>query len=239
MKITFVGTSHGVPAADRFCTSMMIEIGESYYFIDAGAPLADMVLRMGKHPNDFKALFTSHAHSDHTFGLIFLAELMGWYYKGASGDFFITTEEHIGAIRDVITTAGTRIAENRIRFKLAEEGVVYEDENIKVEYIKTEHANPSYAILVTAGEKRVLFGGDMSSDLHDMPDVIKSELDLFVAEMAHQAPSTVMPHLDTCKAKRVAFIHVWPLDKYNAIEDMKKRYPFEILTPADGDTVEV
>ena len=47
MKITFLGTSHGVPAADRYCSSTMLEINGARYFIDAGAPLIDILLRRG------------------------------------------------------------------------------------------------------------------------------------------------------------------------------------------------
>ena len=43
MKITFLGTSHGVPAKDRFCSSIMLESGGSFYFIDAGAPVMDLL----------------------------------------------------------------------------------------------------------------------------------------------------------------------------------------------------
>ena len=50
MKITFVGTSHGVPFADRYCTCTMIESGNSVYFIDAGRNIIDSVLRYGKSP---------------------------------------------------------------------------------------------------------------------------------------------------------------------------------------------
>ena len=39
MKITFLGTSHGVPAADRYCSCTMLEVNGAHYFIDAGAPL--------------------------------------------------------------------------------------------------------------------------------------------------------------------------------------------------------
>ena len=36
MKITFLDTCHGVPAADRYCSCTMLEAGGSLYFIDAG-----------------------------------------------------------------------------------------------------------------------------------------------------------------------------------------------------------
>lgn len=34
MKITFIGSSHGVPEPHRKCSCIMIEIGEQVYFID-------------------------------------------------------------------------------------------------------------------------------------------------------------------------------------------------------------
>ena len=62
MKITFLGTSHGVPAADRYCSSTMIDVNGCLYFIDAGAPLIDLLLRRGADLNQVKAVFTTHLH---------------------------------------------------------------------------------------------------------------------------------------------------------------------------------
>ena len=41
MNITFLGTSHGVPSAERYCSCTMIEVGGATYFIDCGAPLTE------------------------------------------------------------------------------------------------------------------------------------------------------------------------------------------------------
>jgi len=35
MKILFLGTSHGVPEANRRCSCTMIEIGDKRYFVDS------------------------------------------------------------------------------------------------------------------------------------------------------------------------------------------------------------
>ena len=67
MKITFVGTSHGVPEKNRYCTCIMLESGGAIYFIDAGAPIVDFLVNNGKSVNDLRAVFTTHVHSDHTF----------------------------------------------------------------------------------------------------------------------------------------------------------------------------
>ena len=242
MKITFLGTSHGVPGVDRFCSCYMVESNGKIYLVDAGAPAAELMLRYGRDINDFRALFTTHVHSDHTAGMVHLISLMHWYYKKSSGDFYITTREHIDATLNWIRTSGEGEFDfERLRFKVPTAGVVYEDENIKVEYIPTKHMENSYAVLISEGEKRVLFGGDFSSRLRgaDVPKIIKEDLDLFVCEMAHFGIFEISPYLEDCRAKRLAFSHVYPLIKYEDIKSIKDKYSFEILTPTDGDALEI
>lgn len=241
MKITFVGTSHGVPAADRFCSCYMIEVGGKIYMVDAGAPAVDMILRFGGDVNDFRALFTTHVHSDHTVGAIHLLSLMNWYYKESSADFYFTEQAHIDStIRWIETSGDGRFDRERLRLKVPREGLVYSDENLKVEYIPTKHIPNSYAVLITEGEKRVLFGGDFSQWLRkaDIPKVINEEIDGFVCEMAHFGMEELAPYLEDCRAKKVIFSHVYPLCKYDDIEAIKGKYDFEVLTPKDGDVIE-
>ena len=64
MKITLLGTSHGVPAADRYCSCTLIEAGHAAYLIDAGAPAIDLLLRRGVDLTAIRALFTTHLHGD-------------------------------------------------------------------------------------------------------------------------------------------------------------------------------
>ena len=242
MKITFIGTSHGVPAKDRFCSCYMIEVGGKIYMVDAGAPAAEMILKNGGDINNFRALFTTHVHSDHTSGMIHLISLMNWYYKESSADFFITEQEHLDATLRWLETAGSgSFSSHRLRMKVPKEGVVYWDENVKVEYIPTKHMPNSYSVLISSGKSRVLFGGDFSQWLakDDLPKVIEEDIDLFVCEMAHFTKDQLSPYLDKCRAKTVAFTHVYPLDKYGDIEGMKGHYSFEILTPNDGDSMEI
>ena len=242
MKITFVGTSHGVPSAQRYCTCIKLEAGGNTYFIDAGASIVDHMLRAGNEISSLRAVFTTHEHSDHTSGLFQIADLINWYYKTCSADFFFTEPELLKATESWIRcTHPTRLFNaDRVCFKLACEGVVYEDESIKVEYIKTKHTEHSYAILVTEGDKRVLFGGDLSGKLagNDVPEVIKESIDGFVCELAHFEFSTLAPYLDECKAKKVFFIHALER-RYADIEAAKGTYPFEIFAPNDNDSFEI
>ncbi len=245
MKITFVGTSHGVPGVDRLCSAYMIESGNSFYFVDAGAPLVNAALSHGLDMRDFKGVFTTHAHSDHTNSLPHIIDLVNWYYLESSADFFITDERFSDAIRHFIIAVNDReIDEARIRFHVTHEGIVFEDENIKVEYIPNKHIKytPSYSILITEGEKRVLFGGDFSNGLreNDIPKLLFDEgVDAFICEMAHFGVEHIKPYLDRARTGKLFFTHVFPLAKYDDIEGIKGKYPYEIFTPEDGFEIEI
>ncbi len=245
MKMTCIGTSHGVPAADRHCSSIMLECGDALYFIDAGAPLSNEILRYGKSMNNVRAVFTTHAHGDHTVGLFQLCDLFNWYYRDASADFFVTEQPLVDCIKNAIVVTGTpTIDESRIRFHVPGEGRVYEDEYIQVDYIRTAHTAVSYAILVTeiSTGKRTLFSGDFSYGLEadDVPVILRDGgVDGFICEMAHFGVPQLEPYLSECRAGRVWFTHVFPLSKYADIAALKGNYPFEILTPADGDAYDI
>lgn len=247
MKITFLGTSHGVPASDRFCSCVMIESGDAVYFIDGGAPVIDLLLRHGRHPDDIRALFNTHIHGDHTAGIYHLADLIDWYYKKAAMDFYIADQVYIDALKTMITAGNARssLSPDRLRFHEAHTGVVYEDENISVEYIPTKHMSEprhSYAILVREGEKAVLFSGDLSQHLEkcDVPSVLREmPTDLFVCEMAHFNTTHLLPHLEGAKCKKIAVTHVFPLSKYGDLENARENFPCPVITPADGESLEI
>ena len=73
MKITFLGTSHGRPEADRYCSSTMLETERGdIYLVDAGAPVIDQFYRLGKNVEKLKGVFITHIHCDHLDGIFSL-----------------------------------------------------------------------------------------------------------------------------------------------------------------------
>ena len=172
MKITFVGTSHGIPEIGRKTSSTMLECGESVYFVDGGCSPADAMIDRGISFKQLRAVFTTHAHGDHTGGLLSLIDLLNWCYTSSKCEFYLTSEKMPEAIERFADAAGNALAKDRVKLLIAKEGKVYEDENVKVEYIPTKHMKEpfhSYAIMVTEGEKRALFSGDLSKGLAGKP----------------------------------------------------------------------
>ena len=246
MKITFLGTADGIPRPGHFCTSTMIEVGENVYLIDAGAPVINLMLDHGKHPNNLKAFFNTHGHTDHLDGILSLVTLCSWAYKDASFDMLLPDAcvgEGIAAYLETVT--GTPFPSDRLRRSTFTEGVIYDDGVLKVTAFPTRHCEPkhSYAFLLEAEGKRALFSGDLSQFLQkgDFPAILdKEEVDLFVCEMAHFGEEHIAPYLEVCRAKRVMFNHYQPR-KESHIESLSVpgRFPFPVSAAQDGEVVEL
>lgn len=211
MKITFLGTSHGVPSATRYCSSTMLEIDGDVYLIDGGAPVADLLTRRGISFEQVKAVFFTHMHSDHCDGIHEFLSLSDWYYTKASYDVYIPEEAKIAAFRQLHDALDPA----RIRLHRTEPGVCYRDKHITVTAIPTRHidngARPSYALLFdTADGKRILFTGDLhQGDAADFPQIAKDEAsDAIVCEQAHFSTDVLLAHLRDCRTGRVFVNHV-------------------------------
>ncbi len=246
MKITFLGTSDGLPRPGHFRASTMVEIADRLYLIDGGAPVVDLILANGKHPDLLKAFFNTHPHTDHVDGMISLITLCGWTYPHTSFDLYVPDKcVTDGYVAYMETVTGVQYPHDRLRNHIFSEGVIYDDGVLRVTAIPTKHCEPrpSYAFLFEAEGKRVLFSGDLSQFLKkgDFPEIVLNEpLDLFVCEMAHFGEEHIAPYLEKCKARRVMFNHYQP-QKESHIESLSKpgRFPFPISMAQDGETVEI
>ena len=145
----------------------------------------------------------------------------------------------------IAATDGGKLDEDRLRYRLAYEGDIYKDENIKITYIPTKHCEPaqSYAILVEAEGKRILFSGDLSSGLkkEDLPKIaMEIPTDLIVCEMAHFGPEHIQPYMKQLQTAHLCFNHVYPLGKFEAINTLSEsgEYNYRISAASDGDSIE-
>lgn len=246
MKLTFLGTSHGVPMVDRHCTSTLLEVGAAAYLFDAGAPVADLLIRCGVPFEKLQAVFTTHIHGDHTFGLPTLCSLASWFYKDSSFDVYLTEKEGMEALRSYILSADKAFADDRVRLKLIAPGPLYDDGNLSVTAIPTRHMEgigcPSYAYLIQAEGKRLLFTGDLHfADAADFPAEAGQPTDLILCEMAHFGPEVIFPKLASCPTKQVLFHHVYHgyEESMAAIRDANGRYPFPVRAVEDGEVVQL
>jgi hypothetical protein len=87
---------------------------------------------------------------------------------------------------------------------------------------------PSYAILLEAEGKRVLFTGVLSNEVKkdDFPKVgLEEETNVIICEMAHFGVAEICPYMERAKTGQWWFNHVNRVatgEKFKAIEEMAR-----------------
>ena len=251
MKLTTLGTSHGDPTVERFNSSNVLEAGGSMYIIDAGVPVNSLFVR--KYGNDFskiRAVFITHMHDDHIGGLpSFIKSLIKYSKEGQHTHIFLP-EEAEKPLKEWLKAMHLENFENLITFHLTKEGMVYEDEVLKVHAIGTRHiysaeGSITFAYRFEAERKTLLYTGDLMSNFADFPvdDIMEKGADLCVCESTHYKPEIAAGIVQNLPIKRMVFNHVW--DAYASKEGEEKwldtfsQSQFPCSIAHDGDVYEV
>jgi ribonuclease BN (tRNA processing enzyme) len=182
MRITVLGSGHGVPEAHKKCTSILIEVGENRYFVDAGCDI-NVELSNRRIPfESVKALFITHPHSDHIDGLFPFLGLLGWFYTKVNPEVYVPNEKCIDLIKFYFDTFEMQIRPETKLYTVGD-GVIYDDGVLKVTAIPTQHCQNAHAFLLEAEDKRILCSGDLRHPSIDFPDVY--DIDAALLEAAH------------------------------------------------------
>ena len=239
MKLIFWGTSHGVPQPDRFCSAALLQCAGGVYLLDGGAPVADLMVRGGIPFSQLRAVFATHMHSDHTFGIPHLCSLANWYFVDASFDVYLPEQAGVEAFRAVLLAGDKQLCDRRIRLKTAQAGVIYDDGCLAVTAIPTGHMGeqyPSFAYMLEGEGRRIFLTGDLRPDASDFPAAAKQlKSDAVICELAHFGPEQIRPHVEACPTKRLIFHHVCGMEAaVAAVNAWQNTLPFPIYFAADG-----
>ena len=233
VKIYFLGTSHGIAEKGRFRTSMLLEIEEHFYLFDLGAPIGTI---MKNHDMDFmkvKAAFVTHMHSDHAIDIPEYMELCCW----CDGERYLYLPEgKENAEKWNYALHGEELYESGgCRIETVKEGMFYDDGSITVEAIPTKHLKRgiSYAYEVCAGEKRILFTGDLTDSFSDFPDTGR-QYDAVICELTHFDVENALDTLNGVNSQIIIFNHVRD-DKIKMLNDCADKVMFNYHITNDGD----
>lgn len=237
MKLTFLGTSHGVPEADRRCSCTMIEVSGRYYFVDMGMQVMCELKQRGISPDEIRGVFVTHLHGDHTNGLVQFIDLLNWYYKTAKPRIMLPEYKPFEVIEAWIRANNMKPHEHD--FAVIEPGVTYDDGYLKVTAIPTQHVRPSYSYLIEAEGRKVIFTGDLKSPSIDFPEAaFEMHTDLLVCEGAHFTATEYFPVLSRCDTDKVLINHCAPAHEASFVElaAMVKNAPVSVAF--DGQEIE-
>lgn len=78
-NVTILGSSSAKPTIDRHPSAQVVNVHEQHYLVDAGEGTQQQLIRYGVNPLKLRAIFISHLHGDHLFGLFPLLSTLGLY----------------------------------------------------------------------------------------------------------------------------------------------------------------
>ena len=188
-SVTILGSSSAKPTVGRHPSAQVVNLHEQFYLVDAGEGVQQQLFRYGINPLKLRAVFLSHLHGDHLFGLFPLLSTMNLYGRKtplqifAPAPFGALLEHHIRYFDpdlsypiewvEVDTTAHKLLFENRtlevwsvpLRHRVPTAGFLFREKEppLNVEKFKIEKYGLSIAQITAAkrGEDLQLESGEV------------------------------------------------------------------------------
>lgn len=258
MKITFLGTSHGITEKHQFCSSALVSTGSKHYLIDAGAPVLTLLKNHDIPLADVAGVFITHSHHDHFIGLAVLTQQINEFSQFSDVSFPVYVPDAEDYHRMFYFLFGDPEFKGRLDYRVYGQitdpfgnrdrrisAVIFDDGSLRVTAIPVQHFQNAHAFLLEAEGKRVVFTGDLAHNMPDYPAVItETDVDLVVTEGAHTKLNDpeVMEILKKSRTKTLVISHRY--DRVNTDEmigELKASAKdlFETVTAFDGMVLEI
>ena len=244
MKLITCGTSCGFPKKNRFTSCEFLLAGDSLYVIDAGAPVADLIVRTPMPAKRLRAVFITHPHGDHIGSLPAFVDLLNGYYTLGDVQFFLPNQACVDYAKFLTQTVHGERINDTFRFSVYGDGVIYQDENITVSAVPNEHCENSYSLIFQAEGKTLLLSGDLRKDYQDLPAcATDGSVDFILLECAHQSYQTVKERLPALRAKQIKLNHLGRQIPEEALSDLLTPLAPALACPVslseDGEVIEI
>lgn len=238
MKLLFLGTSHGIPEKGRFTSSVAVECDGKIFLVDAGAPVCSLLTNYGVDFNQLKAVFITHRHGDHNNGLPELIDQMTWVHKDCNLTVYFPDAEVIPLLSAWVEFCVG--AKPNAEMKTYSAGVVYDDVNVKVTAMPTNHIpGHSYSFVFESSGKKVLFTGDMGHNYGEFESLTRGEhFDAIICEGAHFDSDAAQVQYSKADTDKLIISHVNP-QKLPFLLPLKDSDKFETVFPVDGTEIEI
>ncbi|GAF07547.1 ribonuclease Z [Paenibacillus pini JCM 16418] len=154
MELEFLGTNAGTPSLQRNVTSMalrMFEERRTFWLFDCGEGTQHQILRSSLKLSKLEHIWITHLHGDHIFGLPGLMSS-----RSNQGGTTPLTVFGPPGLKSFLETS-LNISQSRMEYEWTvvehEGGMIYEDDEVKVESLKLEHRIDSYGYRVVEKDK--------------------------------------------------------------------------------------
>ncbi|ADB57394.1 MBL fold metallo-hydrolase [Archaeoglobus profundus] len=231
MLVKFVGVGTAVKGIQ---SCIVLEGENTKIAVDIGAG------SIARLDFDLDAVLITHNHSDHNSDLIPLLKarwLLGYEKLDIYG---------VRGTKAFLESALESYAYLRRKLKFD----VHETRSFKVgefdvKAIPTKHSIESQAYVVSDGNVTIVVSGDT----YPIEDVLSVECDLLIHEMSlpfgyetndHTTPESFADLLDVCKAKKIVFVHMYPMAlevKDEILKYLRRRKDLSYYIAREGEVI--
>jgi ribonuclease Z len=154
MDIFFLGTGAGLPAKLRNVTSIALKLLEergAIWLFDVGEATQHQILHTPIKPRRIEKIFITHLHGDHIYGLPGL--LSSRSFQGGDSEVTVYGPKGIAEYLKVSLSVSQSFLKYPLKIKEISEGVIFEDEQFRVEAGLLEHGIPSFGYRITEKDR--------------------------------------------------------------------------------------
>ena len=224
--LTFLGTACGIPMADRFPSSILLDSGGRRWLLDAGEPCSQRLKAMDVPFASLDAVFISHGHSDHLSGLPMIIQ-GAWLEARRRPLPLYLPAELIAPVRMWLETV--YLPEKLVGFPLEFHAwetlpggtAILDDGRLRVSVNPSTHLDGlraaidpgarnrflAYSLVYDWAGKRLIYSADLGRP-EDLAPILDRPCDLLICELAHFEPEELFAFLAGKPVRRVCLTHL-------------------------------
>ncbi len=250
-SILFTGTSSGYPAADRACSSILLNISGRLYQIDAGEGFSSSALKRKIDCKIIEKIFISHLHPDHSCGIFLELQMMLLAKRKAGLEIFAPAEALDGLAKAAsMFYLFPQKMPFSYGFKPIRPGPVYRKVGLAIYAFPNKHLESnariiddlgvpnkmqSYSFKIVVGKKTILYSGDIKDEF-DLRRLVPG-VHTAIVESMHGDIGSICRICADGGVKRLIFTHLparFPADRRNLLSQARKAGIEKALLAFDG-----
>jgi len=250
MRTTFIGVGEAFDD-NQLNTSLLVETAESSLLLDCGFTAPMGFWKAAAHPLDLQAIYISHFHGDHFFGLPAL--LIRMRQEGRTAPLTILgqpgVEAVVGQTIELAYPGSLAKASFDVSFIecVAGQNILFED--MRLGFALSDHPRPCLAIRVDSGDSALFYSGDGGAT--DDTAALAAGVDLIVHEsftLDADTPGhgTVDASIDFARragARQLALVHIERDVRTRQYDQLQQRISTSqqphVIVPESGDSITI
>lgn len=147
-RITVLGNGSALPAAGNHHSAHAVNIHEQYYLIDCGEGTQSRLFRYGINPLRIRAVFLTHLHGDHMYGIFPLLSTLG--LSGKKTPLPVYAPEPFGRMLDFYRENMESELSFEVRFypvNTTAHAMIYDNKVLEVWTVPLRHSSPAAGFL--------------------------------------------------------------------------------------------